>query len=936
MTLAWLSPEFAQRLSASLLHFVWQGSVIGLVTAAALRMLRRQSSEVRYATGIAGMIAMLFAPIVTFVFQTQVGAISKELLHLATITTFNSDGVVAPASVVTMWSKVILFVWCIGVAAFLLRLVVGWHLSRQLVRLAISVVPADVQQVFNELRQQLGLNSCIRLLVHSRIDSPVVIGWLRPVVLLPASALTGLGEKHLVALFAHELAHIRRHDFLVNMLQRCVEAMLFYHPAVWWMSRRIRAERENCCDDLAVRVCGNRRTYVEALVLLERERQTVPVLAVAAADSNIVQRVRRILGLENYAVDWESAAIALTFVIVWMIVGLWQSTTLQASALPSRLPVVLESLTRSPETEIRQAPGVFNTIAAIVTAPAQVASAQQNANVSGKVVRAGTTDPIPNAGIELSRVGGGSPKAYTASTASDGTFSFQDVPAGQYQLAAARTGFIRSEFGQRGPNGRGTTITVGAGQNIKDANIGLTQTGTIAGAIVDRKGAPMPSVQVLALRSGFQGPTRALLAVKSSITNDLGQYRLYGLPPGQYVLSVTPLRTSATDMVTDMMSDGYTISRSLPAPAGAPILLPNDDQTIPLYYPETTSPQFASPVSVRSGESIGGINIRYVMPATWRVRGTVSNRPVAPAGGRGGAAALGVTLAPRGARSDALYVDGAPMSPRVNVDANGAFEFRGVLPGSYDVFADSGNRAGPAGGLSGLLSIEVAGADVDNVNIPLAGGFELPVHVAITGLPANSDDLSLSAVRFGLVSTGTQRQFSVQPVSPQNPASLVARGVTPGEYRLMYSVMGDIGEDMLDLLSTTIRWGGVDVSDGFRIDRTPDNPIEVVFQVNQNTGGVSGTVVNSRMEPVSNVMVALIPDRKGAFKSEWTDDAGKFRFDRIPAGDYKLYAWEDVDRYAWQSQEYMKPYLGRGTGVHIENGSNATTQVTVIPYAPTN
>src|SRR4029434_2210742 len=180
-------------------------------------------------------------------------------------------------------------------------------------------------KIFESVREHLGLRGPIRLLAHARLDSPVVVGWLRPVVLLPISLISGFTTEQLSAILAHELAHIRRQDFVVNILQRCVESILFYHPAVWWLSKRIRAEREHCCDDIAIRLCGSRKIYAEALIEMERARQPRPILSVAAADGVVLQRFRRVLGMSTSVVDWQSAVGTLLFLGVWIVVGMWQS-----------------------------------------------------------------------------------------------------------------------------------------------------------------------------------------------------------------------------------------------------------------------------------------------------------------------------------------------------------------------------------------------------------------------------------------------------------------------------------------------------------------------------------------------------------------------------------------------------------------------------------
>jgi beta-lactamase regulating signal transducer with metallopeptidase domain len=140
---------------------------------------------------------------------------------------------------------------------------------------------------------------CWRLRIKSAlVEVPMVVGWLRPVILLPASALSGLSPDQLEAILAHELAHVHRHDYLVNAFQNLVETLMFYHPAVWWISRCIREEREHCCDDLVVRVCGDRVIYVRALVALE-EARGLPRLALAATGGSLLHRVRRLLGVSN-------------------------------------------------------------------------------------------------------------------------------------------------------------------------------------------------------------------------------------------------------------------------------------------------------------------------------------------------------------------------------------------------------------------------------------------------------------------------------------------------------------------------------------------------------------------------------------------------------------------------------------------------------------
>ena len=164
-------------------------------------------------------------------------------------------------------------------------------------RSAASARPAsgEWQRKLDELIIRMRISRPVRLMVSSLAQAPAVVGWLRPAILMPVGALAGLPAEHIEALLAHELAHIRRHDYLINLLQGVAEALLFYHPSVWWISNEIRAERELCCDDAAVAVCGDALTYARALATVESERPARLRTAMAANGGSLVNRIRRLL-----------------------------------------------------------------------------------------------------------------------------------------------------------------------------------------------------------------------------------------------------------------------------------------------------------------------------------------------------------------------------------------------------------------------------------------------------------------------------------------------------------------------------------------------------------------------------------------------------------------------------------------------------------------
>jgi TonB family protein len=210
----------------------------------------------------------------------------------------------------------ILLAWFAGVILFVGRLNVGLMVARRMRSDGTTAAPAELQQVFEALRRRLGVERAVRLMHSALVQAPTVIGWLRPVVLVPASCLTGLSTMQIEAILAHELAHIRRHDYLVSVLQSVIETLLFYHPAVWWVSRQVRRERECCCDEMAVAVGGDRLAYARALSLLEERRSFYPEMALGANGGVLKMRIKRLLGCKEDAAVSQFAAFTVLALIV--------------------------------------------------------------------------------------------------------------------------------------------------------------------------------------------------------------------------------------------------------------------------------------------------------------------------------------------------------------------------------------------------------------------------------------------------------------------------------------------------------------------------------------------------------------------------------------------------------------------------------------------
>jgi uncharacterized protein (TIGR03435 family) len=323
---------WVERLGATLLHFLWQGVLVAAVYAAARRWTARASGpNVRYTLACAALAVMAAAPVLTWSLlrpaaPDPVAVSFAAPASAAARTAVRNVPAIFPAGVyravtapVMAWVDA---VWLVGAMAFWLRLPSGSVAAARLRSRLVRPAPGEWQQALDRLKSSIRVSRPVRLLVSSLVQAPAVVGWLRPVVLVPVGALAGLPPEQIEALLLHELAHIRRHDYLVNLLQSVAEALLFYHPAVWWVSGHIRAERELCCDDAAVSISGDVLTYARALAELESARPAHRAAVMAATGSSLAHRIARLAGQSRPAPRTISGPGIITAAILLAIAAL--------------------------------------------------------------------------------------------------------------------------------------------------------------------------------------------------------------------------------------------------------------------------------------------------------------------------------------------------------------------------------------------------------------------------------------------------------------------------------------------------------------------------------------------------------------------------------------------------------------------------------------
>jgi TonB family protein len=303
MMSAWFV-TFVGQLGWTLLHFVWQGAVIACVAGLGMVALRNSSPQARYALACMALLACIVWPAADLAARLTAPVLTADAGKLV----FGAGAAALPAWAPLDWLHAhlgaIVVAWAACACAMSLRMVLGlWWIAR-----AARSPHGDAawQARVAGMASRFGITRAVRLRIVDGIASPVTAGWWQPVVLLPASLLTGMPPDLLEALIAHELGHVKRADYLVNLVQNVIETLLFYHPAVWWLSRCIRTERERIADDLAAQHVGERRLAL-ALSELEKHQFSHHDLALAANGGDLMNRIKRLLRPVPQSLSWKAA-----------------------------------------------------------------------------------------------------------------------------------------------------------------------------------------------------------------------------------------------------------------------------------------------------------------------------------------------------------------------------------------------------------------------------------------------------------------------------------------------------------------------------------------------------------------------------------------------------------------------------------------------------
>jgi hypothetical protein len=528
---------------------------------------------------------------------------------------------------------------------------------------------------------------------------------------------------------------------------------------------------------------------------------------------------------------------------------------------------------------------------------AQTPASSTTASIAGTVVNKLTGAPVKNAHVLYIKVSpGGSQGAQAISSDTDGTGHFAiQIEAASYRVWVERTGYARQAYGSRTPEGSGSLLTLAAGQQIPDLEIRLTPLGAISGSIFDDDGDPLQGVGVQVLRFSYASGRQQLIPVSGTSSNDRGEYRAYGLPAGRYLLLATPR--------------GAPMSRPIETAA----LIPQAQEPFaPLFYPGVLESAEASEVAVAEGADITGMDFRLprIRAHTLRGRllGAMEDLPDSQ---------LQVVLA-HSDGATASYINRALGT----IDkASGRFEFHAVAPGAYWLI---GTQTYHGRAWSARMQVEVTAAAVpENLALALAPAFEIEGHVDVV-----QSTTSLAKINVRLIAAE-----GLAPGPP--PASKVAAdgsihltGVTPGIWDLVVDPLPE------GLWIKSATYGQVDVVQGqHNIAPGPPGVLHIVLA--GNGGQISGAVTAGGEPGHATVVLAPAAEElrraPSLYRASTTQDHGLFVFKNVRPGTYKLFAFEDVEPFAWLDADVMKPLESLGETISVAEGQQVQRQLVVIP-----
>lgn len=538
---------------------------------------------------------------------------------------------------------------------------------------------------------------------------------------------------------------------------------------------------------------------------------------------------------------------------------------------------------------------------------------QGASSIDGMVVHASDQQPLAQAQIVAVPLGGPLKDSRVAVSGAGGRFSINELAPGSYRLFVEHDGFMRAEYGQRSAGKAGVPVEVARGDNVSGVIVPLTPTATIYGRVMNASNDPVINATVQALKPSYKDGERTLQTVQSAKTSDLGEYRLFGLAPGSYFLSVTPIPSPSISggTLTTPSGSGVSLQPLTILLAAGNLIDPRalDVGTeVTIYAPGTADPAAAAAIDLKAGVSYRAPDLRTLRTRSFAVRGQVVDEAGQPAN---------IAIA-------TLNRVGSTETTRTNplVQNRSTFEFVGVLPGTYELNATSNATTGTvtAADRVGFLAFTLNSQDADNLRLVLRPVIEVKGRIQHDGATVPT------SLRVQLRGTGSRNGVQVAPAGPDG--SFTITRLTPGDYRLSFTGLPD------NVHVRSARLGTADVlNSNIPIKGAVSESLEVVLGA--NTGSLQAVVLDRNNQPSAAAIVVLVPnpDRRQRFdlyRTGTTDASGRTTLSNIAPGAYTLFAWQDIEPDAWQNADALRPFEDRGVTVYVGENAKSNQNVTVI------
>jgi protocatechuate 3,4-dioxygenase beta subunit len=521
---------------------------------------------------------------------------------------------------------------------------------------------------------------------------------------------------------------------------------------------------------------------------------------------------------------------------------------------------------------------------------------EDKGKISGTVLNSADGTPLKKVRVTLLQLKDRRAAEPESVTDSAGRYQIERIDPGQYRLFAERNGFVSQTYGgKQAQRGGGVTISLSRGQTRDDLNFKLTPQSVIVGKVTDQDGEPIDEASVESLRYSYVEGKRKLIFEETATTNDLGEYRMFGLAPGKcYVKASRPI------------SNDW---EPVPISNGKP-----EEEFTPSYYLNATSPEDAAQVTLSPGAVIQ-VNLTLRKIRTYRIRGRAINA-------RTGASALDaqITLLP-----DTPNAPSWDMERYAQVqDRKGSWEFQGVERGSYVVIGDQFSNA--TGRETARTHIDVGGRNVEKVELTLTPAIELSGRLSAEGRFEHKG-LPLDVYLKGNDRMGTGSGNISGQVNDDGTFKLL--GVTQDSYSVRLLNLPE------NWYVKSVRYGGNDVTYN-PIDFTEGlTSGELTLTISPDAGQLEGVVLNTAQEPAAGATVVVVPeahrDQTQLFRTANSDEAGHYVIKGITPGDYKVFAWEAVEPFSYEDPEFLKPYEANGESVSIGEGARANKTLKLIP-----